>query len=117
MLTPCAGVDCEDPDALEHLLAELVGAKSEFALQDQCREFGGCCRRRKGRERKHVATYRDVVLSLIAAVLAGSGQELRAERLRTEGVAGVDVHGVVVREQRHNGRGCGYREGRMRKDA
>jgi hypothetical protein len=56
-----------------------------------------------------------IVLSLIAAVLAlaGSGQELRAERLRTEGVAGVDVHGVVVREQRHNGRGRGYHEGRM----
>jgi hypothetical protein len=28
----CTGVDCEDPDALEHLLARLGGAKSEFAL-------------------------------------------------------------------------------------
>jgi hypothetical protein len=28
--------------------------------------------------------------------LAGSRQELRTERLRTEVVAGVDVHGAVV---------------------
>jgi hypothetical protein len=79
---------------------------------------------RKKRQRKKTPTYCDVVLSLIAAVLAlaGSGQELmaerlRTERLRTEGVAGVDVHSVVVREQRLNGHGRENREGRKRKDA
>jgi hypothetical protein len=38
---------------------------------------------------------------LVVAVLAlaGSRQELSAEWLRTECVAGVDVHGVVVRER------------------
>jgi hypothetical protein len=75
--------------------------------------------KRKKRQRKKTPTYRDVVLSLIAAVLAlaGSGQELRTERLRTEGVADIDVHSMVVREQRLNGRGRENRKGRKRKDA
>jgi hypothetical protein len=68
-----------------------------------------------GREEEKAEKENTLQLFLIAAMLAlaGSGQELRAERLWTEGMAGVDVHGVVVREQRHNSRGRGYHEGRM----
>ncbi|KAJ7777470.1 hypothetical protein B0H14DRAFT_3164387 [Mycena olivaceomarginata] len=66
-------------------------------------------RGRKGRDKKkHNRTYSDVVFAFVGPILAlaRSGQKLGAKRFRTESVAGVDHHGVVVREERHRvGRG------------